>query len=66
MPPDCANSLADFISVDDEEKLREKVHDALNVYNDYLKSSQSGDSNIPEATAPEESRSEAAPEEVKA
>lgn len=54
-----------FGLVDDNDKLREKVHDALNVYNDYLKTSQS-DNNGSEATGPEEPRREAATEEAKA
>ena len=61
-----ALAITDWKRVDDDEKLREKVHDALNVYNEYLKTSQSGDSNPSEATASEEPRNETSPEEVKA
>ena len=52
--------------MDDNEKLREKVGDALNVYNEYLKSSQSGDTNASEATGPEEPANEGSVEEDKA
>jgi len=51
--------------VDDNEKLREKVGDALNVYNEYLKSSQSGETNASEATGPEESINEGPSEDTK-
>lgn len=47
---------ADFLSVDDDEKLRDKVDDALNVYNEYLKSAprQPGEIGSSEAAQPDE------------
>lgn len=59
-------SLTDDDSVDDNERLREKVGDALNVYNEYLKSSQSGEPNASESTGLEESSNEGPSEEAKA
>jgi len=59
------SSITDHHSVDDNEKLREKVGDALNVYNEYLKSSQSGETNASEATGPEESTNEGPSEDIK-
>ena len=53
------------ISVDDNEKLREKVGDALNVYNDYLRTSQSGETTASEAAAPEDHPNEGAGEDIK-
>ena len=53
-------------SVDDNEKLREKVSDALNVYNEYLKTSQSGETNASEAAGAEESANEGTGEDAKA
>ena len=43
-------------SVDDDEKLRDKVNDALNVYNEYLKTAprQSGEMNSSEAAQSDE------------
>lgn len=49
-------TLADFPSVDDDEKLRDKVNDALNVYNEYLKQAprQPGEMNSSETAQPDE------------
>ena len=43
-------------SVDDDDKLRDKVNDALNVYNEYLKTAprQQGEGNQSEATHSDE------------
>lgn len=50
------NPLLTCFSVDDDDKLRDKVNDALNVYNEYLKTAprQQAEGNQSEATHSEE------------
>ena len=47
------NRLLTYLSVDDEDKLRDKVNDALNVYNEYL-TRQQGEGNQSEAAHSDE------------
>ena len=51
------SSVLTYFSVDDDDKLRDKVNDALNVYNEYLKTAprQQGEGNQAEVTHPDES-----------
>ena len=50
------NRLLTYLSVDDDDKLRDKVNDALNVYNEYLKTAprQQGEGNQSEAAHSDE------------
>lgn len=56
---------ADQIRIDDNEKLREKVTEALTVFNDYIKLQKPDVTGSQDAPAPEASATEGQPEETK-
>lgn len=60
------DSKADGIRIDDNDKLREKVDEALTVFNDYIKTQKPDVNGSQEASAPEPPTTEGEAEGTKA
>lgn len=58
-------SRADHVRIDDNEKLREKVTEALTVFNEYVKLQKPDVTGAQDAPAPEAPATDGQPEETK-